>query len=293
METIAQSDLILQGDGSIYHLSLLPEDIAPTIILVGDPGRVPMVSGYFDHVETVKSNREFLTHTGHYKGTRISVLATGIGTDNIDIVINELDALFNVDLKQRIPRKEHRKMTLVRLGTSGALHPEVEPGTRILSRMACGFDSLYHFYKDSKLYLHEDYRDAFMQHTAWPDALSHPYFVSCSEKLASRYTQSGYAEGITISTPGFYAPQVRQIRLAPFDPDLIEKIADFRYGNMKIQNFEMECSALYGLSALLGHDALTICVAVANRVKRTFPEDYHRHVDAMIRETLDILCGHD
>ena len=293
MNPISHTDLILNPDGSIYHLHLLPEDIADHIILVGDPGRVAQVSSHFDQLELEKSNREFVTHTGRYKGKRITVLSTGIGTDNIDIVLNELDALLNVDLEQRIPFSEHRRLNLIRIGTSGALHADIPPGGNIITRVAGGFDGLYHFYKDPVGFNQEALASSFMEHTAWKTSLAEPYFITGSDKLHNLLSGPGVESGITISTPGFYAPQVRSIRLSPFDPELVSKIGTFRFDGMRINNFEMESSALYALSALLNHHAVTICVAIANRISLEFLDGYHEAIDELICRVLDKLTDFD
>jgi len=293
MGAISHTDLILNPDGSIYHLALTPEDIADTIILVGDPGRVGQVSSHFDVVELEKSNREFVTHTGTYGGKRITVLSTGIGTDNIDIVLNELDALVNVDLAQRTVRPEKRSLNLVRIGTSGALHADIPAGTTILSKVAGGFDGLYHFYEDQAGITVPGLTESFMHYTNWNRSLPDPYFVPGSEKLFSLLTNPGQVSGITLSTPGFYAPQVRSIRLSPIDKSLIEKVGSFSFNGMQINNFEMESSALYALSALMGHHAITICVAIANRISLDFLEDYKPAVDSLISTVLDKLMLND
>jgi uridine phosphorylase len=293
MKPISHTDLILNPDGSIYHLQLLPGDIADHIILVGDPGRVKQVSSHFDSLELEKQNREFVTHTGHYRGKRITVLSTGIGTDNIDIVLNELDALVNMDLEKRIPAAEHRSLNLIRIGTSGALHADIPPGGYILTRIAGGFDGLYHFYQDPGKFNVQELARTFMEHTAWKQCLAEPYFISGSEELHKMLSGPGVESGITISTPGFYAPQVRSIRLQPFDPELLSKIGTFRYESMRINNFEMESSALFALSALLNHQAITICVAVANRISLEFLEEYHVAVDELITRVLDKLTELD
>jgi len=290
---IPASDLILNRDGSIYHLHLLPEDVADTIILAGDPGRVARVSKHFDQIRLKKSNREFLTHTGTYRGREITVMATGIGTDNIDIVLNETDALVNVDLEGRKLKKAHRKLRFVRLGTCGALSSDIEPGDRVLSGMACGFDPLYHFYRDSAGIAKQEMTKAFMKHVRWPDLLPAPYFIHSPGSLSERFEPLARHKGVTISTPGFYGPQARRIRLDPFDNELIEKITTFRYDHWKVTNFEMECSALYALAGLLGHEAITLCVAVANRITETFLDNYQRHIDRMILDALQILSEND
>ncbi len=293
MNPISHTDLILNPDGSIYHLHLLPEDIADHVILVGDPGRVEQVSSHFDHIELKKSNREFVTHTGNYKGKRITALSTGIGTDNIDIVLNELDALVNVDLEKRIPLSEHRSLNLIRIGTSGALDAEIVPGQKIIGRVAGGFDGLYHFYKDPDNFNLEALSHSFMDHCKWPSSLAEPYFIRGSERLHSLLSGPGVVSGITLSTPGFYAPQQRSIRLSPFDLELISKIETFSFEGMRINNFEMESSALYALSALLNHHAISICVAIANRISLKFLEAYQEAVDELISMVLDKLTLND
>jgi uridine phosphorylase len=271
----------------------LPEDIADHVILVGDPGRVEQVSSHFDHIELKKSNREFVTHTGNYKGKRITALSTGIGTDNIDIVLNELDALVNVDLEKRIPLSEHRSLNLIRIGTSGALDAEIVPGQKIIGRVAGGFDGLYHFYKDPDNFNLEALSHSFMDHCKWPSSLAEPYFIKGSERLHSLLSGPGVVSGITLSTPGFYAPQQRSIRLSPFDLELISKIETFSFEGMRINNFEMESSALYALSALLNHHAISICVAIANRISLKFLEAYQEAVDELISMVLDKLTLND
>lgn len=293
MERISPTDLILNPDGSIYHLALLPEDIADTLILVGDPGRVKMVSSRFDELELQKSNREFVTHTGFYHGKRISVLSTGIGTDNIDIVLNELDALVNVDLKEARVKKKLRQLTFIRIGTSGALHRHIAPGTRILTRIAGGFDGLYHYYQDQNQVVLNSLSESFMTHTNWNRKLPDPYFVKGSEQLLSIFSEPEQVSGITLSTPGFYAPQLRSIRLKPMDENLIRKLNSFRFQELQINNFEMESSALYALSSLMGHRAITLCVAVANRLSEEFLLDYKPAMESLIDVVLEKITRHD
>ena len=293
MQPISHTDLILNPDGSIYHLHLLPEEIAETVILVGDPGRVSRVSSHFDRIEVVKENREFVTHTGTFDGKRITVLSTGIGTDNIDIVLNELDALANIDMESRKPRLEHKKLNFIRIGTSAALHSDISPGARILTEVAGGFDGLYHFYKDSEDHNLLPLSESFILHTAWPRKLAEPYFIRGSGRLMRLLSEPGMVSGITLSTPGFYAPQVRSLRLPPIDPHLIEKIGSFRFENMRINNFEMESSALYALAAMLNHQAITVCIAIANRISLEFLENYQTAVDALIETVLNKLIRND
>jgi len=293
MLPISHTDLILNPDGSIYHLHLLPEDIADTVILVGDPGRVSRVSSRFDHIELVKQNREFVTHTGTLRGKRITVLSTGIGTDNIDIVLNELDALANIDLLSRIPRQEHRALNLIRIGTSGALQEDIASGSMILTEIAGGFDGLYHFYQDPEKHLLLPLTEAFNAHTRWPGTLADPYFIRGSDELRQLLSGPGMVTGITLSTPGFYAPQFRSLRLAPLDPGLLGKIGSFHFENLRINNFEMESSALFALAAMLDHHAITLCVAVANRMTLQFLNDYLPAVDGLIATVLDKITGND
>lgn len=293
MTPISHTDLILNPDGSIFHLHLLPEDVADTIILVGDPGRVKQVSSCLDHVELMKENREFVTHTGTFREKRISVLSTGIGTDNIDIVLNELDALVNVDLENRTVKTNRKRLNLIRLGTSGALHADIPPGAQIVTRVAGGFDGLYHFYRDENSITVPGLAEAFMNYTGWRKSLAEPYFIKGSDKLFTLLSKDEQVSGITISTPGFYAPQARSIRLSPFDSTLIQKLGSFSFNEMRINNFEMESSALYALSALLKHDAITVCVAIANRISLDFLEDYQPAIDALITTVLDKLAPYD
>jgi len=293
MPAIDPTDLILNPDGSIYHLHLKPGDVAGTIILVGDPGRVSQVSSHFDTVDVQKSNREFVTHTGTCRGKRLSVLSTGIGPDNIDIVVNELDALWNIDLPSRKAKKTRKSLELVRIGTSGALQEDIVPGSMIMTEIAGGYDGLYHFYQDKKQLNIPGLSEAFMRHTGWSRSLPEPYFIRASEKLAARISEPDWYRGITLSTPGFYGPQCRSLRLTPHDPTLIGKTATFRYRGMRINNFEMESSALYALSSLMGHEALTICAGIANRVTKAFLEEYKGTVDSLIAKVLDKLIPND
>jgi len=293
MQPISHTDLILNPDGSIYHLHLLPEEIADTVILVGDPGRVSRVSSHFDGIEVVRENREFVTHTGTCGGKRITVMSTGIGTDNIDIVLNELDALVNLDLSSRLPHPERKTLNFIRIGTSGALHEDISPGARIITEVAGGFDGLYHFYKDPEGHNLLPLSESFISHTAWPRQLADPYFVKGSGRLMHLLFDPGMVSGITLSTPGFYGPQVRSLRIPSMDPDLVGKIGSFRFENMRINNFEMESSALYALAAMLNHHAITVCVAVANRISLKFLEDYQSAVDALIDTVLNKLIRND
>ena len=288
MNKIGESELIINSDGSIFHLKLKPEHIAKDIILVGDPGRVAMVSDFFDKVEHVITNREFITHTGTYKGKRISVIATGIGTDNIDIVLNELDALVNIDLNNRSIKEEKTSLNLIRIGTSGALHEDIEVDSFLLSEMAVGFDGLLNFYANRNSVCNTEMENAFKNHTNWNPLLTSPYFVNSSKELSDKIGK-GIQRGITISAPGFYGPQGRVLRLQIQDPEINDKIRSFRFNDKRITNYEMESSALFGLSALLGHQAATVCVIIANRYSKKYSKDYKPAVKNLIKHVLDSL----
>ncbi len=286
---IGDSELILNKDGSIFHLHLLPENIADTIILVGDQDRVDMISKYFDKVEFKVQNREFKTHTGYYNGKRLSVLSTGIGTDNIDIVLNELDAICNIDLKSREPKSTHKSLDLIRIGTSGALQGDIPVDTPIISEMAIGFDGLLNFYADRNKVSDTEIEKHFLDHTGWNGKLATPYFVSASDKLLKKVGKDDMRHGLTISAPGFYGPQGRQLRLPLADPQLNEKITNFDHNGKKITNYEMESSAIFGLSKLLGHSAVTVCNIIANRIRKEYSADYKVSMEKLIVKILDRL----
>lgn len=288
MRVIEPSELLIREDGSIYHLHLLPEQLADKIILVGDPGRVEIVASYFESQECRVSNREFMTITGRYNGQRVSVVSTGIGTDNIDIVVNELDALVNIDLTTRTVKPEHKKLTMVRLGTSGAIQGHIPLGTKLLSLISVGFDGLLNFYANRDSISDLAIEHAFEEQTQWNAQLPKPYFVHSSKHLAELFS-SFTMPGCTISAPGFYGPQGRVLRLPLADPDINKKIESFEFNGTKVTNFEMESSALAGLAQLLGHDATTICTIIANRVNKTALSDYDSEVRDMITKTLNLL----
>jgi uridine phosphorylase len=286
---IAPSELIINADGTIFHLHLKPEQLADTVILVGDPARVATIAAYFDSVECNVSNREFNTVTGYYKGKRMSVISTGIGIGNIDICVTELDALANVDFATRMVKDTFRRLTLVRLGTSGALQEDIEVGEVVFARTSVGFDSLLGYYAGRNDVCDLDMQRAFMEHTQWSELLAPPYFVNADNELWEHFKDS-VTEGITIAAPGFYAPQGRYVRLRPADMNLNEKIEAWRYKGRRITNFEMEGSALAGLAALMGHRATTICTIIAQRVAKKAQPDYKPYVEAMIRMALDKLA---
>ena len=275
----------MQSDGAIYHLNLHPEELADNVILVGDPGRVSMISDMFDTVEVRKHNRELITHTGIYKGKRISVISTGMGTDNIDIVITELDAVANIDLATRTVKEERRRLNLVRIGTSGALNPDIECGTFVASAYGFGIDGVLRFYDTGDLIL-EDIVEAFIRHTDWDQTLPYPYCTPASPELLDRIAHD-MTQGITVSAPGFFGPQGREVRAGLKYPELNQKIETFDYKGSAITNMEMECSAIYGLGNLLGHRTLTVCLIIANRVTCKFLDNYHDRMEKLGRIVLD------
>lgn len=286
---IPGSQLVFNNEGAIYHLNLFPEMLADNIILVGDPDRVAMVSQHFDTIEYKRQNRELVTHTGTYKGKRITALSTGMGTDNIDIVVNELDAVANIDFKTRTPKTEHRTLNMVRLGTCGALQPEIGvEDSYVASRYAIGLDGLVYFYKEHNEVINKEMTDAFIRDMKYPTDLPKPYIVESSKELFDRLT-AGYHQGITATSPGFYGPQGRSLRLELTYPQINPDIEKFNYNGWKVCNFEMESSALFSLGKMLGHNCLTICVAIANRVTEKFSADYHPYVEKLIENTLERL----
>lgn len=286
---IPASELIINDDGTIFHLHLRPEQVADTIILVGDPARVEAIAKRFDEVECHASNREFNTVTGTYKGKRMSVLSTGIGIGNIDICVTELDALANIDFATRTVKEQHRQLTLVRLGTSGALQPDIELGEVVYARTSVGFDTLLNYYAGRNEVCDLEIEKAFVEHTAWSELLHRPYFVDSDAELWEHFKDS-VTEGITIAAPGFYAPQGRYVRLQPADNDLNAKIESFRYKGRRITNFEMEGSALAGLARLMGHRATTMCTIIAQRIAKDAKTDYKPFVEQMISMALEKLA---
>lgn len=286
--TIPASELIINEDDTIFHLHLLPEQIADIVILVGDPGRVEMVASFFDNRECEVANREFKTITGTYKGKRMTVLSTGIGIGNIDICVTELDALANIDFATRQVKDTFRQLTLVRLGTSGALQSDIKVGEAIFSRTSVGFDGLLNYYAGRNDVCDLEIEKAFIEHTGWNELLPKPYFIDADKSLAELFKDIT-REGITIAAPGFYAPQGRWVRLQPQDLTLNEKIESFDFAGRKITNFEMESSALAGMAALMGHKAATICTIIAQRIALDACTDYKPFVRQMIANALDTL----
>ena len=292
MRTIPSSELIINDDGSIFHLHLRPEQLADTVILVGDPGRVELVASHFDERECSVSNREFNTVTGTYKGKRMTVLSTGIGIGNIDISVTELDALANIDFETRQEKTKKRRLTLVRLGTSGAIQPDIKVGEVVFSRTSLGFDGLLNYYAGRDSVCDLALEEAFVRHTGWNPQLPAPYFIDADKELVDHF-KDVTREGITIAAPGFYAPQGRWVRLQPQDPMLNQKIEQFEFEGRRITNFEMEGSALAGLAALMGHRAATICTIIAQRIALDACTDYKPFVKRMIQTALDKLAALD
>lgn len=288
---IQSSELIINADGSIFHLHLKPEQIADTILLVGDPDRVKLIGKLLTNIEFEVQNREFVSTTGQYNGKRLTVVSTGIGTDNIDIVVNELDALANIDLVSREIKPVHRSLNFIRIGTSGGLQDYLPVNSFVISRKAIGFDGLLNFYARRDAVSDLPFEKAFRQHTEWGKQLTSPYVVNCSEKLFSKVNGPNILSGVTISAPGFYGPQGRVLRLPLADALLNEKIESFEFEGQKITNFEMECSAIYGLSKLLDHEALTICLIIANRVKKNVRANYHESMETLIIFVLESITS--
>lgn len=283
---IAESELIINSDGSIFHLHIRPEQLARNVILVGDPGRVAMFKPYFQTLECEGASREFVWATGVYNNSRITVLSTGIGTDNIDIVMTELDALANIDFATREVKPEHTTLNVVRLGTCGALQPEIPLGAFILSHISIGFDGLMNWYANREEVTNVDMEQAFMNHMNWPKDLPTPYFVSASQKLIDLFADST-VRGMTISSPGFYGPQGRVVRQGLAMPNMLEDIESFRYEDRKITNFEMEGSAIAGIAGHLGHEAITVCCAIAHRYLKDANTDYKPRVAQLVKLVLD------
>ncbi len=288
---IKHSELILNKDGSIFHLHLKPEHISDNIILVGDPGRVDTISAHFSKIDFTVQNREFKTVTGWYNNKKLTVVSTGIGTDNIDIVLNELDAVANIDLETREIKKEHTSLNIIRIGTSGGLQTDLPVNSFVVSQKSIGFDGMLNYYANREKVSDLKFETAFKLFTNWHESLPTPYVVDVSEKLFLKFNDSIFKKGVTISAPGFYGPQGRVLRLPLAVPELNTKIEDFAFDNLRITNFEMESSAIYGLSKMLGHEALTVCLIIANRVTLTANENYRDEMKKLIINVLDRLTN--
>lgn len=287
MKYFAPSELIINEDGSVFHLHIRPEQLADKIILVGDPGRVNLVASHFDTREYEVESREFRIITGMYKGKHITVLSTGIGCDNIDIVVNELDALANIDFQTRHEKAELRSLEMVRIGTCGGLQPNTPVGTYIISAKSIGFDGLLNFYAGRNDVCDLEFEKAFKAHMKWNPLLCAPYVIDANSELTKRIGGEDMIRGVTIACGGFFGPQGRELRLPLADPIQNQKIEDFVYQGWRITNFEMESSALAGLSRLMGHRATTCCMVVANRFAKEANTDYKGSIDGLIKKVLD------
>ena len=281
-----KTELITNPDGSIFHLHLLPGDLSEKIIIVGDPARVDLIASHLDEIRVRKENREFRTVTGSFEGSEVTVISSGIGTDNIDILVNELDALVNIDLRTGEIIEEPVSLTLIRIGTSGGLRADVPTGSYVLAGTAVGFDGLLHFYEGYDWLLDNTLAAVLAEYLEWPDTLSFPYAVNANRELAGLFDIDNFIDGITISAPGFYGPQGRKLRLETFDSEINDKLAQFSFMGRTISNYEMESSALYGLAGLLGHKALTICAVIGNRLTGEFINDYKQIMDDLALKVL-------
>lgn len=287
---IAESELILNTRGAVYHLNLLPEEVAPIIVTVGDPSRVSMVSKYFDELRIKQEHREFVTHTGRIGAKEISVISTGIGTDNIDIVLNELDALVNIDLNERTAKSQLQSLNIIRIGTSGSLQQDVPEDSYIVSTYGLGIDNLLNFYTHSNNEEEKNMLQHFIAHTQMNERFSQPYIATASASLLKHFV-NGFYHGITITCPGFYGPQGRVLRLGLSDPEMINRFTIFQFGNNRILNFEMETAGIYGLGRLLGHNCISLSTVVVNRITKSFSNDVNAAIENLIEKTLDTISS--
>lgn len=290
MQRIAESELILNKRGAIYHLDLRPEELATTVITVGDPDRTALISQHFDKIEYKRQHREFITHTGTIGNKRLSVISTGIGPDNIDIVLNELDALVNIDFETRLVKENHTPLNIIRVGTSGSLQPDIPIDSFVASTHGLGLDNLLNFYRMEQNEEENQLLHSFITHTQLHAQITNPYISIAGASLLKHFVNNFY-HGITVTCPGFYGPQGRILRLGVKNPELINRLTGFQFGQHRISNFEMETSAIYGLSKLLGHHALSLNAVVANRVKKEFSKDGDQLVQKLIREALDVITA--
>ena len=286
MRIIPDSELIINSDGTVFHLHIKPEQLADKIIVMGDPGRVTMTASFFDSIEFDVQSREFHTVTGMYKGKRITAMSHGIGTDNIDIVITELDALANVDFKTREVKKDFKQLSIVRVGTSGGMQPHCPVGSFVVAEKSIGFDGVIHYYDGSADVREKEFEESFKKHVNWSPLHCSPYVVDSDEELVERIGHD-MIKGVTISAIGFYGPQGRYVRLPLADPELNSKIESFRFEGHSITNYEMESSALAGLGKMMGHKAMTVCSIIANRVALESNADYQVSIEDLIKIVLD------
>ncbi len=290
MGKIAESELFINNRGAIYHLNVRPGELADTIITVGDPDRVRQVSKYFDAIEYKCQHREFITHTGTMGNKRISVVSTGIGPDNIDIVLNELDALVNIDFETRSVKPDLRQLTIIRLGTSGSLRADIPVDSVVVSTHGIGIDNLLNYYRHNNNEEEMQIIQQFVAHTQLSSHFSQPYISTAGSRVLKHFV-NGFHHGITVTCPGFYGPQGRVLRLGLTNPDLINRLSHFTFGSHRITNFEMETSAIYGLGRLLGHQCLSLSTIVANRINKEFSKDGNAAVEKMIKKSLEIISG--
>lgn len=290
MSRIAESELIINNRGAVYHLDLRPEEIAGTVITVGDPDRVKEVSKYFDSVEIKKQHREFISHTGLIGKKRLTVLSSGIGPDNIDIVINELDSLVNIDFETRQIKNNLSALNIIRIGTSGSLQADIPVDSFVASTHGLGIDNLLNFYRHEQNAEEQQLLQSFVTHTQMHGQMSYPYISSAAASLIKHFVKD-FHQGITVTCPGFYGPQGRVLRLGIRNPGLINRLTDFRFGQHRITNFEMETSAIYGLGKLLGHNCLAINAIVANRVAKEFSKDGKATVEKLIIKFMEIFSA--
>ena len=290
MQRIPESELIINSRGAVYHLDVKPEELANTIILVGDPGRVKKVSAHFDKIEHRLEHREFITHTGTIGNKQLSVISTGIGPDNIDIVLNELDALANIDFESRTIKKELTKLNLIRFGTSGSLQADIPVDSFVASTHGLGLDNLLNFYSYEKTAANKELVNAFVEQTKLDTAITNPYVFSGSEMLLKKMGKD-FHKGITVTCPGFFGPQGRVLRLGLSSPGLVDKLTHFSFNNHRITNFEMETSAIYGLGKLMGHECMSINTIIANRVAQEYSKDSNAAVEKMIQRSLEALTA--
>jgi len=291
MSRIAESELIINNRGAVYHLNLRPEEIAGTVITVGDPDRVKEISKHFDSVEVKKHHREFISHTGFIGKKRLTVLSSGIGPDNIDIVMNELDALVNIDFETRTIRNKLTSLNIIRIGTSGSLQADIPVDSFVVSTHGLGIDNLLNFYRHQQNEEEKQLLHSFVTHTQMHGQISSPYISSAAASLIKNFVKD-FHQGITVTCPGFYGPQGRILRLGIRNPDLINRLTDFRFGQHRITNFEMETSAIYGLGKLLGHNCLAVNAIIANRVKKEYSKDSQATVEKLIIKFIEIFSQH-
>jgi uridine phosphorylase len=290
MQRIAESELIINPRGAVYHLDLRPEDLAPNIITVGDPDRVFLISKHFDTIETRAEHREFISHTGFIGKKRITVVSTGIGTDNIDIVLNELDALVNIDFSTRTIKKNITQLNIIRIGTAGSLQSDIPVDSYVVSSHGLGIDNLLNFYRHEQNEEEKELLHSFVTLTQMHNRFSYPYISSASASLIKHFV-SGFHHGITVTCPGFYGPQGRVLRLGLSNPGLIDRLTQFRFGNHRIINFEMETAGIYGLGKILNHHCLSISAIIANRISKQFSRDPNDLMERLVTSTLEIVSG--